>query len=530
MHRHARNLALVFSLPLCFALGATTPAQAQKYGGILHWSLRGQLVDLSILETAISGTATVVAPMTNNVVTFDSLDPRERPESIVADLAERWDWSADGTELRFTLRKDVAWHDGKPFTSADVKHTFDVVRGVKRGGLKLNPRRNWYVNVAEIVTAGDHAVAFRLKRPQPSLLSMLAAGFSPVVPAHMPAAQLRTKALGTGPFKLKRYEPNQKIEIERNPAYFKRGRPFLDGVTYVLFSNQSAEQAALIARQVDALPPLATPGPMYEALKAANVGVAFAPRTSNATINLIVNTKRGPFTNPRLRLAVSLAMDRDALIRSVFQNGAQPGTAFIPRPQGVWGMTAEERAGLPGFGDPATNKAEARRILAELGYTTANPFRVKLSSRSIVSSQLSAAWAAAELKQVGIEAELHLVERANWYGMVARRDFVFAINETAVAIDDADAVLYETYACGSERNYSDYCNIEVTAKMDAQSQLMDVAKRRALVTEIDRQLQTEVARPYLAYRNDYYAHYPYVKNWVPHTSISNGWRLEEVWL
>jgi peptide/nickel transport system substrate-binding protein len=528
MHANTRHLlALGATLAI---LGWAVAADAQKLGGILRISLRGMPPELSILETASSISTTVAEPMYNNLVAFDTFQPLESPDTIVPELAERWQWSGDGRALAFTLRRGVLWHDGKPFTSADVLHTFDVVRGVKRGGLKLNPRRSWYVNVEAVATEGDATAIFRLKRPQPSLLAMLAAGYSPIVPAHVNPGQLRTSALGTGPFLLKRFDRSQTIEIGRNPAYFKHGRPYLDGIAYTIFNSQPAEQGALIARQVDATAPLATPGPMHETLMGANVGIAFAERVTNATINLIVNTKRGPFTEPRLRRAASLAMDRNSLMRTVFKGGAVPGSALIPKPYGVWGLERDQLTGLPGFGDPAKNKAEARAFLADLGYTADKPFKVQLTTRNSISSEQSAVWAVAELKQVGIEAQIRMVDRGNWYGMVARRDFVFAINETAVAIDDPDATFYENYACGTERNYSDYCNVELMKKVDAQSQEADLAKRQGLVHEIDRQLQLDVARPYLAYRKDFHAHQPYVKNWVPHTSIYNGWRLDEVWL
>jgi peptide/nickel transport system substrate-binding protein len=117
-----------------------------------------------------------------------------------------------------------------------------------------------------------------------------------------------------------------------------------------------------------------------------------------------------------------------------------------------------------------------------------------------------------------------------WYAKAARRDYLIGSNQTAAFIDDPDAQLYENYTCNSIRNYTSYCNPELEKKFDRQSAEDDDAARRKLVQEIDVQLQHEVARPYLLYRYNYYAHWPFVKNWIPHISAYNSWRMQEVWL
>jgi peptide/nickel transport system substrate-binding protein len=148
-------------------------------------------------------------------VLFDPLKKQENVSTIIGELAEKWEWQDGGKALAFTLRTGVKWHDGQPFTSKDVKYTFDLVREAPGAPAKLrvNPRKLWYENVADIEMPGADAVVFRLKRPQPSLILMLAAGYSPVYPAHVPPAELRTKCVGTGPFKLKEYRPGEYVDL-----------------------------------------------------------------------------------------------------------------------------------------------------------------------------------------------------------------------------------------------------------------------------------------------------------------------------
>jgi peptide/nickel transport system substrate-binding protein len=154
--------------------------------------------------------------------------PQNRAESIVPDLATSWSWSEDGTELTFKLRDGVKWHDGKPFTAADIECTYDLLMGRTKEKLRLNFREAWFFNLAEVTTNGDAEATFHLNRPQPAFLSLLASGYSPIYPCHVSPRDMRTHPLGTGPFKFVEYKPNRSIKVTRNPDYWKPGRPYLD--------------------------------------------------------------------------------------------------------------------------------------------------------------------------------------------------------------------------------------------------------------------------------------------------------------
>src|SRR5262245_16541008 len=161
--------------------------QTPKRGGVLNAMQAEDLpAGFSIHETATIMGLWPVAPCYSNLVLFDPLKPQESPETIIPELAEKWSWQDNYRNLVFFLRKGVKWHDGHPFTSADVKYTFDVVREAKDAPakLRLNPRKEWYINVEAIETPDPHTVIFRLHRPQPSLIMMLASGYSPVYPAQ----------------------------------------------------------------------------------------------------------------------------------------------------------------------------------------------------------------------------------------------------------------------------------------------------------------------------------------------------------
>jgi ABC-type transport system substrate-binding protein len=162
------------------SLGST--ADAQKQGGTLRVWHRDSPGNMSILE---EGTISIVAPIMgvfNNLVVFDPNVKQNSLKSIVPDLAESWSWSEDGAELSFKLRDGVKWHDGKPFTAADVKCTFDLVQGKSKEKLRVNAREAWWINLKEVTTEGDRQATFHLKRPQPAFIELLAAGFTPDLP------------------------------------------------------------------------------------------------------------------------------------------------------------------------------------------------------------------------------------------------------------------------------------------------------------------------------------------------------------
>jgi peptide/nickel transport system substrate-binding protein len=210
-------------------------------------------------------------PCYSNLVIFDQMKKVERPETIVGELADRWSWQDGYRNLVFFLRKDVRWHDGQPFTSKDVKFTFDVAREAKDAPtkLRLNPRKEWWTNVEAIEAPDTHTVVFRLKRPQPSLLSMLASGYSPVIPAHVPLAEHRNRCLGTGPFKMKEWRKSEYLELVKNTDYFVKGYPYLDAIRYTIITERGTRVAALRSGQMDVAYPGDTTVQMAEQLKAA---------------------------------------------------------------------------------------------------------------------------------------------------------------------------------------------------------------------------------------------------------------------
>ena len=216
--------ALAIALIIAAALPAT--AQTPKSGGSLNVMLREDLPQgFAIHEASTYSTSFPALPCFNNLVFFDPAKPTESMDTIVGDLAERWSWQDNYKNLVFFLRKDVKWHDGKPFTSKDVKFTFDMLREASDAPAKLriNPRKDWYANIEHIEAADPYTVVFRMKRPQPALLMMLASGYTPGLCGPYPARAIPHELHRHRPVQAQGVAPRRVRRVREEPRLLRQG-------------------------------------------------------------------------------------------------------------------------------------------------------------------------------------------------------------------------------------------------------------------------------------------------------------------
>jgi peptide/nickel transport system substrate-binding protein len=507
-------------------------AQAQKPGGVLRIYHRDSPASMSIHE---EGTNSVSIPMMaafNNLVLYDQHQAQNSLETIVPDLAESWSWNEEGTRLTFKLRQGIKWHDGRPFMSADVKCTWDLLTGRAAEKLRLNPRKSWWNNVAEIAADSPTEATFVLKRPQPAILALIASGYTPVYPCHVSPRDMRQHPIGTGPFKFVEFKPNESIRLARNPDYWKPGRPYLDGIEYTIIPNRSTAILAFTAGKFDLTFPYEVTVPLMKDVKSQASQAICELVPSNASTNLLVNRQAPPFDNPDLRRALALALDRKSFIDILAEGQGDIGGAMLPPPAGVWGMPPEILATIPGYGpDVAKNRTEAREIMERLGYGPDKRLAIKVAARNIAGYRDPAIILIDQLKGIWIDGELDPIETANWFPKLARKDYQIGLNNTGSGVDDPDQQFFENYGCGSERNYTGYCNPELEKQFVAQSEIADRGKRRHLVWDIDKQLQEDGARPIIYHTRAATCMQPQVKGLtIMVNSQYNRWRMENVWL
>lgn len=523
---------VVGALMAATVAAAAHGALAQKAGGVLKLYHRGTPPSASIHEEATISTAAPFMSVYNNLVIFDQHVPVNSLDSIVPDLATEWSWSGDGTALTFVLREGVSWHDGKPFTSADVKCTWDMIQGKSEMRLRKNPRKSWYWNLKEVTTDGDRQVTFHLGQPQPSFLALLAGAFSPVYPCHVDAQTMRTAPIGTGPFKFKEMKQNEVVSLQKNENYWKEGLPYLDGHEWTIVKSRSTRILGFAAGEFDMTFDSDVTIPLLRDVKAQNPDAVCDLTPTGTAGNLLVNRDAPPFDDPNIREAMALTIDRQAFIDILGEGEFLRGGAMMPPPFGIWGMPPEMLDQLPGYGpDVEANREKGRAIMEKLGYGPNNRLKVKVTTRNIATYRDAAVILIDHLKQVYIDAELDPIETATWYGVVGRKAYQVGMNIMGVGIDDPDVVFFENYACGSQRNYTGYCNQKIQTMMEQQSAMTDIEERKKLVWEIDRQLQLDHARPMIYWGKAATCWQPYVKNVTRNVnSIYNAWRMEDWWL
>ncbi len=524
--------AILSLLVICGVARAQEPKQEPKQGGILRIYHRDSPGSASIHEEATYSVNVPFMPVFNNLVIYKQDVAQNSLDTIVPELAESWAWSTDKKTLTFKLRQGVKWHDGQPFTAADVKCTFDMVMGKSPQKFRKNPRKSWYDEVVDVTSNGDYEASFNLKRPQPALLALLASGYTPIYPCHVSPAEMRTHPIGTGPFKFVEFKANESIKLARNPDYWKKGFPHLDGIEFTIIPNRSTAILAFVAGKFDLTFPTEVSIPLLKDVKTQDPNAVCVVAPNNVSTNIIVNSSSPPFDNLDIRRALALALDRKAFISIMFEGQGDIGGAMLPAPAGLWAMPTEMLEQIPGYGpDINANREAARKLMEKAGYGPDKHLAVKVSTRNIPVYRDPAVILIDQLKSIYVDAELDVVETANWFSKVARKDYALGLNLTGNAVDDPDQSFYENFSCNSERNYTNYCNKDIEKMFDEQSQETDVDKRKKLVWEIDKKLQEDVARPIIFYGRTGTCWQPYVKGvTVMVNSSYNGYRYEDVWL
>ncbi len=520
----------ILALVVAVCLSSAPNGWAQKQGGILRVTHRDSPANMSIHE---NGTISVVFPIMgvfNNLVMYDQTKKQNTLEGIVPDLATSWKWSEDSRQLTFELRKGVTWHDGKPFTSADVKCTWDFLTEKSQDKFRINSRKGWWVNVDGVTVNGDHEATFKLKEPQPALLALLASGFTPVYPCHVPLAQQRQSPIGTGPFKFVEFHKNQSIKVARNPNYWKPGRPYLDGMEFTIIANRSTAILAFVSGAHDMFFPYELTVPLVDDVKKQMPNAVCDISPMNVAPNILMNPVP-PFDNIEFRRAVAMSLDRQAFIDILTQGKGDVGTALLPEPEGRWSMPKEMQREMPGYDpDVAKSRKKAKEIVTAAGYSAEKPLKIKLSTRNIPNYRDASVILISQLKEIHIEADLDLVETAQWVPRLIKREYQMALSQIGNGVDDPDQYFPENYACGG-RTYMDYCNKDVDALIAKQSSEKDQTKRREIVWQIDRKLTSEAVRPMIYYMRGGTCWRPEVKGVnIMVNSTFNGWRMEDVWI
>jgi peptide/nickel transport system substrate-binding protein len=376
-------------------------------------------------------------------------------------------------------------------------------------------------------------VVFRLHHPSPAFLETLAhPGNFIYAKKHLDQdpQYYKSHAMGTGPFTLKNYVRGSHIELERNPHYWKKGLPYLDGITYFIIKDTSARAKALRSGRVDAelryLPRSEADG--IKGQRGDEVVVA-SPPPSN-THGVTFNVDKKPFDDERVRQAMSLAIDRYDMAKTLGPIALLDTVGGMMHPASKWALSQEELEQFPGFGrDHEANLREAKRLLTEAGYP--DGFQTVLTNRNIKTPYVDfAVYLISSWKKIGVETEHKLEETATWSQSRINRDFELMVDPYGSATVGDPSEMLDKFVTGALENYGRMSDPVVDALFQQQAQEMNEPKRIELVKDLQRRLLEKAWRIQGLWYTRLEVRSARVRNYEPQPSHHMNRRFEDVWL
>jgi peptide/nickel transport system substrate-binding protein len=373
---------------------------------------------------------------------------------------------------------------------------------------------------------------FKLKFPSASLLMNLASPWHAIFPKKyidQDPTYFRTHVLGSGPFKFKSYVHGTSFEGERNPDYFVKGRPYLDGYKFFISTETSVRAAAIRAGRAYAEfrdLPLSD----VEAIKKQLGDRIVVQQTPvSAHWGFWPNNTKKPFSDVRVRKALSLGLDRYTMGRVLYPVNGLKLVGGLMRPGSEWAMPDAELQKLPGFGlDAEKNRIEARRLLAEAGYP--NGFKVVMKNRNIrLPYQDLAVMAIQEWRKIGIDAEHRPLETAAWNDDGLKANFELMLYPPVEVLDDPDLWLGR-YTSSSMQNWGRFTDPRADDLFARQARTLDPGERKKLVNEMERLvLENAYFVPGLWWTRNM-VHWAKVKNYVAPPNYYSNQKFQDVWL
>ena len=452
-------------------------AQTPKRGGVLRHVVEGEPTSFDCHAAATSFALQVLAPHYSTLLKYNPDDFSK----IVGDLADSWTVSPDRLTYSFKLKSGVKFHDGSELSSADIKATFDRIRNPPEG--VTSARRGQFESIDMVETPSADTVVFTLKRVNPGALFMFANPWNCVYSAKKlgeDQAFYNTNVMGTGPFVFEEYVKGSHWSAKRFDNYFQKGKPYLDGIRG-FFINGPGVINALAGSQVDALLFQVAPPDLARLKSLRGDQVVFHSNSFNITNFLTVNVKKPPFNDPKVRKALSLAIDRWGGIPSLSKLATlEFPTVFVPAASPV-AYDKEEMAKLPGYSlDMDKQRAEAKRLLAEAGVPN---LKLTLLNRNVrLPWQPLGIYIMDQWRQIGIEVDQIPAETPPYFAALTSGNYDVAIDFNNTVSVDPNEVLVK-FIPGSPNNYSGADDKMLVDLFNKQADMTDPAERKMVVRQ-----------------------------------------------
>lgn len=435
----------------------------------------------------------LMAAVYENLIIFDD---DGQPVGI---LAESWE-QVDDTTYVFTLREGVTFHNDAPLTAEDVKFSFDRLMDPDAGSVWATQ----FEPVESVEATDELTVTFKLKESYGPFLSVLTAGYASILP-NSPDTDFQAEMIGTGAYKIVESVKDTHTTLAAHEGYWREGQPATPNLVYNIMPEESARLAAVRTAEIN-LTTMVDPVTIDTAKADENV-VVLEQDTSDYYL-LGFNTSVAPFDNLQVRQALSMAIDRQAIIDSVFFGAGQVSGPIAPT-LGDWASPIED---LPNY---TVDLDGARALLEEAGATdltfsiTVGANRLEFVNIALVIQD--------QLKEIGVTVELDQVEWGTFIDKWVARDFESFVSFNGSG-NDPDRALFPALTTGGSVNAFEYSNEELDALLAEGRSLSDHDERKAVYQEAEKLIAEEAPLIFISTRTGHFATSANVQGFAPSSS------------
>ena len=534
-HRYRESrliLAGCLALSLALGIALTLPAMAQdkpRYGGELVFVVPSEPPSYDAHQEETFGVIHPVAPHYSLLLRVDPFD--KTGTKPVGDLAESWTISKDGVTYTFKLRKGVKFHDGSEMTSRDVKASYDKIIFPPMAMKSL--RKGAYAAVEAVEAPDPQTVRFRLKWPESSFLLNLASPWNWIYKADTLAKDpwwYEKNVMGTGPFKFVEHVRGSHWVGKKNPDYWDKGKPYLDGYRAIFISSSSAQVAAVRGERAMIQFRGFTPADRDSLVQALGPKITVQESAWDCVLMVAMHHEKRPFDDKRVRRALTLALDRYQGSQALSRIAIVKEVAGVQVPGTPWATPPDELAKLAGYWrDINASRAEARRLLKEAGVPEGFAFTFK--NRGIPQPyEPLGIWMIDQWRQIGLNVKQEIIEASAYHPMLKRGDFEVAMDFQCGFIVEPDLDLGR-FLTNSDANYGKHRDTVIDDLYIRQARAIEPEERRKHIRALEKRLLDEEV------------HVLYTLQWhriIPHSSKVKGWtitpshylnnQLDTVWL
>jgi peptide/nickel transport system substrate-binding protein len=523
---------LIFSLTAAALLVGTSLsafAEQPKKGGTLTYTYHPEPTALSTIATTAVPVALISTKIYESLLEYEGAGLTPKPG-----LAESWTVSPDQLTYTFKLRKGVKWHDGTPFTSEDAKFSIGTV------ALNYHSRgKTYFKNISDIETPDAHTLILKLSAPVPYLLRAFQPGETPMMPKHafseqeiadktVRKAKIMQNPIGTGPFKLKEWSKGSYIILERNPDYWKPGKPYLDQIVLRVLPDGAARAIAVEKGEVDLAPMTALPPSEIQRLGKLP-GLVSSEAGSEGlgpVMWLELNLREKPLSDVNVRQALSMAIDREKLVDVIWYGNGKPARGPI-----VSGNPNYFDKKLPKF---EFNPAKAEKMLDAAGYPRGEGgVRFKLTQNYLPYGEewvRQGEYIRQAFKKIGVETETQSLDMGGWLKRIYTDwdyDFTstFTHNYSDPTIGVQRAFISSNIRKGASfSNSMNYINPKVDELFGKAAALPDGPERKKVWDEIQQHIREDLPVIFLVEMG-----YTHIWNKRVHGLITNGVSMYSSW-